>query len=119
MSCGKQSALSQTVQVETALQLGTTVVRCYQYISDLSNDNRKIYLITDDGLATLDDIIQTLEQFSREISATKLTITGHLLTRELGVIVGDCKKECDSLRSSIQTWLQSASRTSLELATYT
>lgn len=106
MSCGKQSAISQTVQVETALQLGTTVVRCYQYISDLFNDSRKISLTTDDGLATLDDVIQTLGQFGRDISATKLTITGHLLTRELGIIVGDCKKECDSLRNNIQAWLQ-------------
>lgn len=106
MSCKSRSVISQTVQVENVLRLGTTVVRFYQYISDLLIDNREVLLTTDDGNATLDGVIQTLEQFSRDIDATNPTITVRFLSPGLFAIVGRCQRDCDSLRNSIETWRQ-------------
>ncbi|KAM6528491.1 hypothetical protein FALCPG4_009471 [Fusarium falciforme] len=104
MSHAKQSSVSQTTQGETALQLGTTIVRFYQYISDLCNDNPEI--VTDNGHATLDSVIKTLGQFSKDISARNLTVNSTFMSRELSNIVGDCKRGCESVRNGIQAWLQ-------------
>lgn len=106
MSHGRQSAIPQTAQVETALQLGTTVVRFYQYISDLCNDSPGISLTTGNGHGTLDGVIQTLRQFIRDIGVKNLMVNVPLISRELSNIVGDSKRDYESVRNNIQTWLQ-------------
>ncbi|RSL41780.1 hypothetical protein CEP53_012557 [Fusarium sp. AF-6] len=106
MSHGRQSTIPQTAQVETALQLGTTVVRFYQYTSNLSSDNPRIPLTTANGRGTSDDVIQTLGQFIKELGARKLTVNGPLMCGELSNIVEDCKRDCDLVRDGIQAWLQ-------------
>lgn len=106
MSYGKKWVVPQAVQAENLLQLGTTVVRFYQYILDLSKDNPEASPTAEHDHTTVDDVIQTLEQFTRDLNARNLTIPGPLLFPELCDIVRDCKRDCESLRNRIQTWLQ-------------
>lgn len=106
MSHRKPSVISTAAQVETALQLGTTAVRFYQYISVLSGDNLEISLVTNDGHTTLNGVIQTLGRFNRDISAGDPTITDPLLFYGLSKVVKGCKRDCESVQDGVQAWLR-------------
>ncbi|RSL66977.1 hypothetical protein CEP54_003444 [Fusarium duplospermum] len=97
---GKQCVISQVVQVETALQLGTTAVRSYQYISDLCNGSLETSLTTDDG------VIQTLGRFIGDINARDSVIAVPFLVFDLSKVVKDCKKDCELVRDGVQAWLR-------------